>query len=684
MAMNWAEPEADVTQDVVPCPEAARFWEIALGAASWEPAERRHVDECPRCRRSEQQLRAIVLGTATEETTLPESARDDAPAPRLPATAGAEASTVADLDEGFASDPNPLATSTDSAVGFTAGISLPGVLGRYEVLGVIGRGGMGVVYKARDTALERLVAIKVRRSLAGDDDRSLDRFLREARVIARLDHPGLVPIHDVGQADDLIYSIAPFVEGRSLDHLLRENGPLPARDAVRIVAEVAESVGYAHERGVIHRDIKPSNILLTPGGRPMLLDFGLAVATADEASHTSEGQIVGTPAYMSPEQAAGGPHGIGPASDIYSLGATLYALLTGRPPFQARSVLETLRMLLYEEPPAPRAINPAIDRDLQAICLKALARDPARRHATARELADSLRRYLDGRPVHGRPAGLVERLVRWARRRRLFSATLFLTAAGLVALEFVWWWGRWTPTAPARPDPTTVVVQPLGLPTGPPSPGTDGTASPGVFPAGRIPFDRSEHELETHVLDHPVAPVNVTVPPGRHRVSVVADNAKGRERLQGFDVVATTAPLVEHPAIWFMRPGQFLRTPRNGPATLPLPPGVPPEPIGAADLADALNDLGRLRRDLGQPDRAEAAYRRSAAILRELVAAYPEVAAYRRGLADACEALGDLYRAGGRTTEADSAAAAASCLRASLGAGPVDSSPAPGAADADR
>lgn len=296
------------------------------------------------------------------------------------------------------------------------------VFGDYELLEKIAHGGMGVVYRARQKRLNRIVALKMIRESEWADEPQIQRFLAEARAAARLEHTGIVPIFEVGDHNGQHYYSMAFIDGGSLAARIRER-PLRPREAVTIVEQVTRAVAHAHQHGVIHRDLKPANILLDRDGHPKVTDFGLARHVSD--SHiTIPGQILGTPSYMSPEQAAGRTEVIGPAADIYSLGALLYTALTGRPPFQAATALETMQQVQHQEPVAPRQLNAAVPRDLETICLKCLQKESARRYSSAEALADDLHRFLAGEPIHARPVGAVERWWRWCRR--------YPAAAGLI------------------------------------------------------------------------------------------------------------------------------------------------------------------------------------------------------------------------------------------------------------
>jgi WD40 repeat protein/tRNA A-37 threonylcarbamoyl transferase component Bud32 len=306
--------------------------------------------------------------------------------------------------------------------------------GEYELLEEIARGGMGVVYRARQAKLKRVVAVKMILAGALANPSDVERFYTEARAAAHLHHPNIVPIHEVGEHDGQHYFSMDYVAGDSLAHRIAR-GPLPAREAAALLKTVTQAVSFAHVEGVIHRDLKPANILLDKQGTPHVTDFGLAKRVESEpeaaAGLTETGQVLGTPSYMPPEQAAGRTKEIGPCADVYALGAVLYCALTGRPPFQAASTLDTLMQVLDREPVPPRTLNASVPRDLETICLKCLEKDPWRRYGSAQELADELARYLDGRPILARPIGAAGRTRRWCRRNPVVAG---LSAALVLAL----------------------------------------------------------------------------------------------------------------------------------------------------------------------------------------------------------------------------------------------------------
>lgn len=350
--------------------------------------------------------------------------------------------------------------------------------GEYQIEQEIARGGMGVVYRARQTSLNRTVALKMILSgkLAGPED--IRRFHVEAEAAAKLDHPNIVPIYDIGELDGQHFFTMGFIDGGSLDRLLIEN-TLHARTAVEMMVQVADAIQYAHDRHIIHRDLKPANILLakgnalrgstlgssqgalrqknakssapkvmspnpTPRGAsseaidqnwiPKVSDFGLAKHVGSQSELTGTGQILGTPSYMPPEQAAGNNDSVGAAADIYSLGAILYRALTGRPPFQAASTMETILQVLRQDPVPPRQLNPTIPSDLETICLKCLQKDPAKRYVTALELREDLQRWLNGDPIRARPMSGSEKVSRWIRRHPAITSTVAVVMAALAVI----------------------------------------------------------------------------------------------------------------------------------------------------------------------------------------------------------------------------------------------------------
>jgi WD40 repeat protein/tetratricopeptide (TPR) repeat protein len=381
-------------------PTADRLRAFSQGRVS--PAElaniQAHLEGCPAC--------CAALGEADDDLFLARLRRAGPSQSSGPATPS------------LADTVGP-ARAPATVPGATAAVpSVPG----YEVLGELGRGGMGAVYKARHLGLNRLVALKVLLAGAHASPEDLVRFRAEAEAVARLHHPNVVQIYDLGSHAGLPYFALELCEGGTLAEHNRHQ-PQPPRAAARLVEAVARGVACAHERGLIHRDLKPSNVLLTDC-IPKITDFGLAKWLGGETGLTGTGAVVGTPSYMAPEQAAGDNRAVGPAADVYALGAILYELLTGRPPFQAATPLETLQQVVGQEPVPPSQLQPGLPRDLATICLKCLQKEPGRRYASAGALADDLRRFMDGQPIQARPVGLVERGLRWARRNPGWATAL--------------------------------------------------------------------------------------------------------------------------------------------------------------------------------------------------------------------------------------------------------------------
>jgi len=337
----------------------------------------------------------------------------------------------AELDALFPIPGPNRAPDAETPAHWHRGANLPPIPG-YEVEALLGRGGMGVVYKARHLRLNRLVALKmlIAGAYAGPTERA--RFQREAEAVASLRHPNIVQIYEVGEHEGCPYFTMELLEGGSLAQALAGT-PQPARQAAALVLLLAEAVQVAHLAGIVHRDLKPANILLTAEGTPKVADFGLARQFEGESALTLSGARVGTPSYMAPEQVIGKTGTIGPAADIFALGAVLYEMLTGRPPFRGETAAETERQVMHEVPVSPSRLNTKVPRDLDTICLKCLNKEPERRYPSAAALAEDLRRFTEGRPIQARPVGWVERSWRWGRRNPTISA-LLVTALTLVAL----------------------------------------------------------------------------------------------------------------------------------------------------------------------------------------------------------------------------------------------------------
>jgi TolB-like protein/Tfp pilus assembly protein PilF/predicted Ser/Thr protein kinase len=328
--------------------------------------------------------------------------------------------------------------------------------GDYELLEQIGRGGQGVVFRARQKSLNRIIALKVIGLGHWATEAHLKRFRLEAEAAASLEHPGIVPIHEVGERDGSCYFSMKFVEGGQLDEVIRREA-MPPRRAAELIAKVARTIHYAHEHGILHRDIKPGNILLDQKGEPHLTDFGLARLVESESTVTRTMEVLGTPSYMAPEQAVGNNAAVSNVTDVYGLGAVLYQLLTGQPPFAGGTTYETIKLLLDTEPRQPRLLNPKIDRDLSTICLKCLEKDPKRRYSSALALAEDLERWLRHEPIHARRTGIFARGKKWARRNPASA----LLAASLVALAAAAGWIVWKSELIRRPVTNGIAVLPF-------------------------------------------------------------------------------------------------------------------------------------------------------------------------------------------------------------------------------
>ena len=328
--------------------------------------------------------------------------------------------------------------------------------GDYELLEQIGRGGQGVVFRARQKSLNRVVALKVIGLGHWATEAHLKRFRREAEAAARLEHPCIVPIYDVGERDGSCYFSMKFVEGGQLDEVAKRK-PIPPRRAAELIAKVARTVHYAHEHGILHRDIKPGNILLDANGEPHLTDFGLARLVETESSVTQTLDVLGTPSYMAPEQAVGNNAAVSNTTDVYGLGAVLYQLLTGHPPFAGGTTYETIRLLEQTEPRQPRQLNPKVDRDLSTICLKCLEKDPRRRYPSALALAEDLERWLKHEPILARHVGNFTRGRKWVQRNPTSAAL----AASLMAVAAAAGWILWKSEFIRQPLATGIAVLPF-------------------------------------------------------------------------------------------------------------------------------------------------------------------------------------------------------------------------------
>ncbi len=514
---------------------------------------------------------------------------------------------------------------SDSSAGSTtaqapAAAGLPTLPG-YQLLRELGRGGMGVVYQARDLRLNRVVAVKM--LLAGAHAGPLDRarFQLEAETVASLQHPNIIKIHEIGEQDSCPYLVLEFLEGQPLDHQLAGR-PMPPPAAARVIETLARAMHCAHQRGIVHRDLKPGNVFVAPDGHLRILDFGLAKRLEGD-SHTRSGTIMGTPAYMAPEQALGEIRSLGPATDIYALGAMLYEMLTGRPPFQGTSVMDTLIQVRSEDPVPPTRLNARLPRDLEVICLKCLRKDPPTRYVSAEVLADDLHRFQAGEPILARPVPAWERTIKWARRHP--------TAAALVAVC------------------TTALLALLGL---------------GIWYNARLQDANSQlqhsnaelQKAQTEVEDRSrqLVSINENLQTANTNLKTAQDRAEDRSRRARTAVDDMYTQVAEK---WlddepYQDPlqRQFLERALQFYKEMSQEGGTDPALRQATALA--LFRRGQIDRALGQHADAEQAYDQAIRLQEDLVRDDPHNAPYRQELADSLNYRGELLRTTNRADEA--------------------------------
>ena len=484
----------------------------------------------------------------------------------------------------------------------------------YEVLGELGRGGMGVVYRARHIRLNRPCVLKMILAGVHADADSVARFLAEAEAVARLQHPHIVQIHHVGEADGLPFFELEYVEGGSLDRRL-DGTPWPARRAAELVEALARGVAEAHRQGIIHRDLKPANILLAAEGTPKITDFGLAKALDKDHGLTRTDSIMGSPGYMAPEQAAGRARRVGPLADVYALGAILYELLTGRPPFRGTTVLETLEQVRTTEPVPPSRLVPRLPRDLETIVVKCLQKEPGKRYDSAPALADDLRRFLRGESILARPVGPIERGWRWCRRNpvvaglaaALTAILVLATAASLVA------YGRMSRLA------------------------------------------RGEHAARLATVREMQAAEDARVQEADQRRRAEANFHRARAAVDGYLTAVSESQLLKVPGLQPLR-GELLESALR--FYQDFLKERADDPMLRAELAATQARIGRIQAELGAVDEARRALKSAITTYQAEIARNPQDLALPAALADIWLALGDLtYNYGGQDTAQEMLAA---------------------------
>jgi serine/threonine protein kinase len=515
-------------------------------------------------------------------------------------------------------------------------------LGKFELIEAVGRGAFGTVYRARDTQLQRIVAVKVPRSGQLSTDEDEDRFVREARNAAQLNHPSIVPVHEVGRSDTFPYIVSEFVEGVTLSDALTDRR-LGFRESAQLVARVAEALEHAHAQGVVHRDLKPSNIMLTADGTPRVMDFGLAKRDAGEVTVTVEGQVLGTPAYMSPEQASGQAHHVDGRSDVYSLGVILFELLTGELPFRGNQRM-LLHNVIHNEPRSPRSLNDRVPRDLETICLKAMAKEPGRRYPAAQALADDLQRYLAGQAITARPVGRVERSWRWCRRNPVVAGLSAAVAMALVTGTGVSTYFAIRATAErdrADAQATEAIAERERAEEG--------------FREARETVDRyftsvSESKLlnvpglqplRKELLESALEHYQKFIGRYGNDPKVQAEMAKTYARVG--DITSRIASKEQSLAALEKASEIYDKLVRENPTVIDYQDA----------LAHAYHNLGMQQWDTGRRAEAEASYSKSLEIWEKLVHEYPTVTDYQHGLALVYHNLGLMQSVTGRRAEAE-------------------------------
>ncbi len=547
-------------------------------------------------------------------------------------------------------------------------------LGRFELIERLGVGGFGSVWKARDKELDRTVAIKIPRA-GGMTAKEQEKFFREARAAAQLRHPNIVSVHEVGRDGDSIYIVSDFVRGVTLGDWLTGQ-QLTGREAAELCAKIADGLHHAHEQGVVHRDLKPGNIIIDGDGQPHLMDFGLARREVGEVTVTMDGQVLGTPAYMSPEQARGEAHTADRRTDVYSMGVILFQLLTGERPFRGNARM-LIHQVLHDEPRNPRSLNDRVSRDLDTICMKCLQKEPTKRYQQADELAADLRRFLKGQPILARPVSHPERFWRWCRRNPLV-ASLVATAAALLALIAVVGVAGYLNTKSALEQADAnyhvalnAVDEMLNVV------GTDSLANVPQMEAARSKLLRKALEFYEGLLEQKPTDIGTrhAIARAYHRVADIhrmlgkqseAEHAYRRavEALQALaDQFPREPEYVHHLGITYDYFGELLRATervKEAEDAYRSALAIQEDLVQRADnqeyrqeLARTHNNLGILLMNTGRTDEAENSLGKAREMLDTLAEDYPETIDYQQELARTNVNLGILFKKTNRPAQAE-------------------------------
>jgi serine/threonine-protein kinase len=570
------------------------------------------------------------LGHTGDWTSPPTDADGPTDAPTVKAKEPAANQNQAPVDAAR-SDTSKTIPMKGPDVGL-AGLKIP----NYQILSELGRGGMGVVYKARQVGLNRVVALKMVLTAGHASESDLIRFRLEAEAVAKVQHPNITQVYDIGEHEGRPFFSLEFIDGGPLDKKIKSE-PQPPRQAARLMEDIARAVHFAHERNIIHRDLKPANVLVTKDGVPKITDFGLAKNLGEDVGQTGTGQVLGTPTFMAPEQAAGRVKELGPAADIYSLGAMLYDMLTGRPPLRGETVLDTLLMVQNEEPLPPRRLVPKIPADLETICLKCLHKDARRRYASAGALADDLHRFLNNEPIEARPTPAWERTVKWARRNPTRAA--LATVSGVLVLALTaggFLFARYERSRAEREADLRLEAE---------------QQRDRAEEQERIA--RQQEQLATEARDRAEKErrrAELNFQKAREAVDQMLTRVGQDDLSQTPQADRVRRDLLARAAAYY----QDFAKEKGGDVDV------------RSEAARAVLRLGDIHEMLKQPEAAEKAYRDGLARLTEIAAAHPDQPEYRRDLAAGHNNLAILLHSAGRSADADKEYAAAFAIKEKL------------------